>query len=355
MTAGTVAGQARRRARGLAAGRPDFRAWKGTPVAILTVVLFLANSFLSPGFTSAYSMTSFFATYLPAICLAVGVSFAILVGGIDLSLGPVMGLAGIFTVLLASVGTHLFELGPNGVATECSVAGACSQGIPFVAAALLGVLVGSAFGAVNGIAIAYLRLQPLMATLSMGFVAGGISLWIFPKPGGQIPDGRTAGYTAARVPPLGLIIAAIVVALAYAVLRTPLGIHMRAVGSDRARAFAVGVNVPRTTLLAYVASGTLAGVAGVLFTLNVSSADPTLGATFTLNAVAGAVLGGTALRGGWAEPVGPALGAISLGLLNVLVVAVDIPVYYQQLVSGIAIVIGLAATQTFFNRKERVQ
>lgn len=329
--------------------------WRGLPTAVLVVVLFVVNTILSPNSVTPYSLTSFFATYLPSICLAIGVSFTMLVGGIDLSLGPVMGLSGIFTVLLSSVGLQLFTLGPSGMATDCSTPGICNNGIPFWSAALIGILVGGLFGALNGIAVAYFRLQPLMVTLATGFVAGGASLWIFPKPGGRIPDGLTASYVAARIPPLGLVITVALVLVALAAMRTTWGVRMRAVGSDRTRAFAVGVPVRRTTASAYVASGILAGIAGVLFTLNVASADPTLGATFTLNAVAGAVLGGAALRGGWAEPVGPALGAIALGLLNSLVVSLHISIYYQQLVAGIAIVIGLAATQGFFTRQRNAQ
>jgi ribose transport system permease protein len=324
------------------------RLWRGLPVTVLAIVLLIANEVLQPAFLTPSSLSGFFATYLPAVCIAIGISFALLVGGIDLSVGPVLGFSGIITVLLSSVGAKLFVLGPNGAAETCASNAICSQGMPFPLAALIGIAAGSLFGLLNGVAVAYWRLHPLMVTLATGFVAGGVSLWIFPQAGGQLPAGLSAAYTAGRIPPIGLIILVVVIGIAIAVMKSTLGVYMRADGSDRTRAFILGINVPRSTLLAYVVSGTFAGLGGVLFTLNVSSADPTVGTGLTLSAIAGAVLGGAALRGGVAEPIGPALGAISFGLLNTLVVSLNVPSYYQQLVSGIAIVLGLAATQRVF-------
>jgi ribose transport system permease protein len=324
------------------------RLWRGLPVTVLVIVLLIANEALQPAFLDPSSLSGFFATYLPAVCLAIGVSFTLLVGGIDLSVGPVLGFSGIITVLLSSVGSKLFVLGPNGIAETCASSTVCDQGIPFPLAAVIGIAAGALFGLLNGVAVAYWRLHPLMVTLATGFVAGGVSLYIFPQPGGQIPAGLSAAYTAGRIPPIGLIVIVVIVGIALAIMKTTLGVKMRADGSDRSRAFVLGINVPRSTLFAYVLSGTFAGIAGVLFTLNVSSADPTVGTGFTLSAIAGAVLGGAALRGGVAEPIGPALGAIAFGLLNTLVVSLNVPGYFQQLVSGIAIVLGLAATQRVF-------
>jgi ribose transport system permease protein len=338
-------------ARGLG---PRLQAWRGLPVAALVVLLVVVNTLLRPDFLGSAALSGFLATYAPAVCLAIGVSFAMLVGGIDLSVGPVMGLANIVTVLLASVGAKLFALGPDGTASACSAPGACEQGWPFLAAACGGVAVGALFGLLNGVAVALLRLQPLLATLATGFVAGGAGLWLFPKPGGQIPEDAVVWYASSWLVPKPALLLVVVALAAFVLLRTPLGVRMRATGSDRWRAFAARVHVPRVALAAYVASGALAGVAGVLLTLNVASGDPNLGETFTLTAIAGAVLGGAALQGGWAEPFGPALGALALGLLNSLIDALDIPTYYQQLGSGLVIVLGLVAAQGALQRRRAV-
>jgi len=140
------------------------------------------------------------------------------------------------------------------------------------------------------------------------------------------------------------------VVLAAILMRTPLGVRMRAVGSHRWKAFTSGIAVNRISMAAYVASGTSAAVAGVLLTLNSGSADPSIGVEYTLTAVAGAVLGGTALRGGWADPFGPAIGVLTLGLLSELVTVAKVSTYYAQLTTGIIILGGLTVTQVLLRR-----
>lgn len=320
-------------------------AWRGLPTTLLAILALIVIGILQPGFLGATQLTPFLATYAPTVLLAVGVSFALLVGGIDLSVGPVMGLCGIVTVLLSSVGFKLFSLGPSGAAAVCASPQICQQGIAFPAVAVLVLAVGALFGLVNGVAVAVFRLQPLVATLATGFVVGGLSLYMLPKPGGQMPASLITRYTVPAVLPWPLVIIIACTIVAYLVMRTPAGVKMRAVGSNRWKAFASGVPVRRVTLLAYVFSGLAAGGAGILLTLNAGSADPTVGINYTLTAIAGAVMGGAALRGGWAEPFGPAIGVITLGLLTELVTVLNVSIAYSQLATGIIILLGLTATQ----------
>lgn len=327
--------------------------WRGLPTTVLGVLALAAVAVLQPGFLSTTQLTPFLATYVPTAVLAVGVSFTLLVGGIDLSVGPVMGVCGIMTVLLSSSGVHLFSNGPSGAAALCTPASACSSGLPMGLVIVLVILIGALFGLVNGIVIAFIRLQPLVATLAMGFVAAGFSLYMFPQPGGQIPIGALTRYTRPAVLSLPLVLLIVFTVVAYVYMRTPIGVRMRAVGSHRWKSFTSGVEVPRVTVVAYVTSGACAGVAGVLFTLNAGSADPGVGISYTLTAVAGAVLGGTALRGGWAEPFGPAIGVITLGLLSELVTVANVPTYYAQLATGLIILAGLALTQVILRRWNR--
>jgi ribose transport system permease protein len=324
--------------------------WRGLPTTVLAVAATIAIVILQPGFLSTTQLTPFLATYAPIAILAVGVSFTLLVGGIDLSVGPVMGVCGILTVLLSSVGVHLFTAGPSGKAALCATPSTCSQGLPFAAVIIVVIAVGALFGLVNGLVIAYVRLQPLVATLAMGFVAAGFSLYMFPQPGGQIPVGPLTRYGRPALLSAPLVLLVVFTICAYLLMRTPLGVRMRAVGSHRWKAFTSGVQVPRATVWAYVASGASAGIAGVLFTLNAGSADPSVGVSYTLTAVAGAVLGGTPLRGGWAEPFGPAIGVITLGLLAELVTVANVPTDYSQLTTGLIILAGLAVAQVILRR-----
>ncbi len=324
--------------------------WRGLPATALGVVALVLTTVLQPSFLSATQLTPFIAAYGPVALLAVGVSFTLLVGGIDLSVGPVMGLCAIVTVLLSSVGTHLFSAGPSGAAALCANPGLCEQGLPFGVVVVIVVLLGGIIGLLNGFVVAYLRLQPLVATLAMGFVVAGLSLYLMPQPGGQMPADLIAWYGAPAIISIPMELVAVFIVVAICAMRTPLGVRMRAVGSNRGKAFTSGVHVSRTTLAAYVASGISAGLAGVLLTLNSGSADPSVGVTYTLTAVAGAVLGGTALRGGWADPVGPVVGVITLGLLSALVTVANVPTYYAQLATGLIILGGLTATQLFLRR-----
>lgn len=327
--------------------------WRGIPATALALFALILSVILQPSFLSAVQLTPFFATYTPVAILAIGVSFTLLVGGIDLSVGPVMGVCAILTVLLSSVGTALFDAGPSGAAAICAEPGLCEQGLPFGLVAVIVVIVGGLFGLVNGAVIAWGRLQPLVATLAMGFFAAGFALYMMPQPGGSVPFEtlRWYGTTGLISVPLEMLVVSAM--LAAILMRTPLGVHMRAVGSHRWKAFASGVDVSRTTLAAYIVSGMSAGIAGVLFTLNSGSADPNVGVTYTLTAVAGAVLGGTALRGGWADPFGPAVGVLALGLLAQLVTVVEVPTYYAQLATGLIILAGLTITQLFLRRSSR--
>ncbi|MDI9894583.1 ABC transporter permease [Rhodococcus sp. IEGM 1381] len=320
------------------------RGWPGLSVTVLFVVILVVCTALRPQFVTAPSLSGFLAIFAPSICLAIGVGFVMSVGSIDLSIGPLMGVANILTVLLGSVGFSLFSAGPSGAAAACSEPGLCSQGLPFAVAATIAIAVTGLFGMINGILVAYVRLQPLLATLASGFVITGIGLWFFPKPGGSVSSTAVGQYGAPALFSLPLLAIVVVLTVAVLIAKSPLGVRMRAVGSDRRRAYSALIDVSRTTVLAFTAAGTFAGVAGVLFTLSVASADPTLGVTFTLNAIAGAVLGGATLRGGRLDPVGPLLGAATLGLVGVLIDALDVPTYFQQLASGVIIVAALAAT-----------
>lgn len=333
--------------------RPQVSRWRGLPATILAAVALIVIVIIQPLFLTANQLTPFLATYAPLVVMAIGVSFTLLAGGIDLSVGPVMGVCAILTVLLSSVGVHLFSAGPSGAAALCADPGLCTQGLPFGVVVALVVLAGGLLGLVNGVVIAYGRLQPLVATLAMGFFASGFALYMMPQPGGRFPRGLLAWYgtSATFSVPMQLLVAAALIAAG--VMRTPLGVRMRAVGSNRLKAFTSGVHVSRTTLAAYVISGMSAGIAGILFTLNTGSADPTVGVTYTLTAVAGAVLGGTALRGGWADPFGPAVGVLTLGLLAELVTVANVPTYYAQLTTGLIILGGLTITQLFLRRSDR--
>jgi ribose transport system permease protein len=320
-------------------------AWYGLPAALLFTLLFVVTGIMNPRFLSEGSLGGFLATYVPLACAAVGVSFAMLVAGIDLSVGSIIGFVNVMTVLFVGTGWSFWSVGPSGDLYTCGSPEACAGGWPFLVAAVAAVFAGTMFGALNGFAIAVLRLQPLLATLATGFVAGGLTLYFFPKPGGQVPGEVVTWYLTdwfIPKPAWGLLA---LIALGVLLLKSPLGVRMRAVGTHPWKAFVSNLGVGWARFWAYVFSAFCASVGGLLLTLNIASGDPGVGTSFTLSAIAGAVLGGAILAGGWAEPVGPALGALFFGLVGSFITTIGVPSFYQQLVSGLVVIAGLGLMQ----------
>lgn len=320
-------------------------AWYGLPAALLFILLFATNGIINPRFLSGGSLGGFLATYVPLACAAVGVSFAMLVGGIDLSVGSIIGFVNVMTVLFVGTGWNFWTVGPSGDLYTCASSGSCAGGWSFFAAAAAAVLAGTLFGALNGFAVAVLRLQPLLATLATGFVAGGLTLYFFPKPGGQVPGEIVTWYLTDWIIPKPAWALIAVILLGILLLKSPLGVRMRAVGTHPWKAFVSNLGVGWARFCAYVFSAFCASIGGLLLTLNIASGDPSVGASFTLSAIAGAVLGGAILAGGWAEPVGPALGALFFGLVGSFITTVGVPSFYQQLLSGVVVIAGLGLMQ----------
>jgi ribose transport system permease protein len=321
---------------------------------LLALILMAVQVAFHPDFLGEASLSGFLAVYVPLACVAIGVSFSMLVGGIDLSVGSVVTLVNVLCVALVGAGWDLLSVGPAGKLYVCSTPGACTGGWSFPAAAAVSVAIGTAVGLLNGFVVGYIRVHPLLATLATGFMAGGAALYLLPLPGGQVPQDVVAWYVSGAVLPKPAWALLITLALALLLLRSPLGLRMRAVGSDDRRAFLAGVNNPLANICGYSASAFFASLGGLLVTLNISAGDPAVGNPFTLNAVAAAVLGGTSLAGGWAEPFGPTLGAFLLGLVVSIVLSTGVPSYYQHLVSGLVIVAGLAGSQALRYLRLRV-
>jgi ribose transport system permease protein len=217
-------------------------------------------------------------------------------------------------------------------------------------------------GLINGLIVAYLRLQAIVATFAMSFVFAGITLKVLPRPGGEVPSVMTSTYRDAV---LGVPVAALVIlglyGLWWIVKRRKVGRHLYAVGGDERAAYASGVNVNRVRVTSYVLGGTFGGLAALAILANTGSGDPYVGAAVgtaliggetTLASIAAVVIGGTALRGGVGGAGGTIGGAIILALLSNIVFFARIPAGFRELIDG-AIIIGalaLAAVPAFQRR-----
>jgi putative xylitol transport system permease protein len=274
--------------------------------------------------------------------LAIGVTFVILAGGIDLSVGSVMALCGMVVGSLVTSSTlH------SGWFAGSVEAGSILQSVPVAAA--IGLMAGAVLGAVNGFLVAGLGLPAFVATLGMLSMARGMTL-IY-SDGRPIPnlsqDFRWLGAGDVLGIPVPALALAIVFALAYVALKaTTWGRYIYAVGGSEKAARTCGVPTRIIIASTYVACGGLAALAGMILTARTTAALPQAGVGYELDAIAAVVIGGASLAGGRGSLVGTLVGALIIGTINNGMDLLGVSSYYQQLLKGLIIVIAVAVDRT---------
>jgi len=306
------------------------------------VLLVIVFSLLSPAFLTTGNLVILAKHVAINALLAVGMTFVILSGGIDLSVGSVAGLAGMTAGLLIHEG---FVLEPLGVVVYLAVG-------PVVVVALL---VGALMGAINGFAVTRLRVAPFIATLGMLYVARGIALLIsggatFPNLQGS-PELGNDGFvflgsgTILGLPtPIWLMIV-VGAAGAFVAGKTPFGRQVYAIGGNERAAALAGVRVGRVKWIVYVISGVCAALAGLVIAAQLAAAHPATGETFELNAIAAVVLGGTSLSGGRGGVGGTLIGAFVIGVLSDGLVLLGVSEFWQIVIKGLVIVVAVVIDQ----------
>jgi ribose transport system permease protein len=255
-----------------------------------------------------------------------GQTVVVLTGGIDLSVGSMIGLT-------------------NSVASRITTADSGGR-VWLAALACLGI--GAAGGMVNGIIVAYGRLQPIIVTLATSSIFSGIALYVRPTPAGEFPFDSTQFWTgsmAFREWPRGVIWLAVLVVLWIIFRRTRLATRIVAIGSSEGAAFMSGVNVNRTKIAAYTLSGMAAGAAGFYLTVQTGNGNALSGTAYTLNSIAAVVLGGANLAGGAGTFLGTIAGAYTIALIPRVLFFYDVSQFYQQLLQGLVLLgaVGLGA------------
>lgn len=206
----------------------------------------------------------------------------------------------------------------------------------------LSMLAALMVGGFNALLIVGMRINPMLATFAMSFVAGGMALYLLPAPGGMIPGelinfimGKWFGVPTALVGILAL-------ALVWLILkRSPFMTRLLAVGGDPVKSFSSGVPVARVRVISYLVSSLFAGVAGLALTFSIGSGDPLIGQTYTLLSIAAAVIGGVAILGGSGDGLGAIFGALFLAVIPDMLLGLGISPFYQQFVLGVIILTGL--------------
>ena len=267
-------------------------------------------------------------------------TFVVLTGGIDLSVGSVAGLSGMVAGYLLTQGIFL-----NGIAHFPPVA------LVVVITLLVSLLIGS----LNGWLVAKAGVAPFIATLGTLYIARGAALLLsngktFPNLAGQVARGNTGftglGQRAFLGLPLPVWIMLTLFALAWAIAgNTPLGRRIYAVGGNERAARLAGIPVASVKIFTYIASAFCAAIVGIIIASQLEAAHPATGESFELNAIAAVVLGGTSLMGGRGSILGSLIGAFVIGVLSDGLVMLGVSEFWQMVIKGLVIVLAVAVDQ----------
>jgi ribose transport system permease protein len=295
--------------------------WLGAlALPALILIIAVATGLAEPRFWSVANLQNLARQLAPLLILVTGQMFAVVSRGLDLSIAANMALAGVVGVLVV----------PQA-----------GLGLALVAMVLAGLGVGLA----NGLIIVAFSVSPLIVTLGMLSVARGLALlFTAGLPLYNVPDALVdlVGFGTVLGMPVSSLIAFAVMALAAAVLRTTIfGRYVYAIGSNPGAARNSGVNVRRVTLLVYVVSGMMAGIAAIVLTAWVSAAQPLAGEGLELQSLAAVVIGGVALAGGSGTMPQAFYGALILGLLSNALNMAGVSSFLQTLAIGIVILIAV--------------
>lgn len=302
---------------------------------IALIILVVVFSALSPAFLTTSNLVILAKHVAINAILATGITFVILTGGIDLSVGSVVGLAGMITGGLINQG---LILRPFGVVLYFNT------GLVI----LIGLLVGALAGALNGWLVTRYKVAPFIATLGTMYVLRGFALLrskgaTFPNLVGS-PDLGTTGFPflgsgqVAGIPvSIWLMILFCIVGI-FIATKTPFGRQVYAIGGNERAAELSGVRVNRVKMLVYVISGICAAMTGLIITSELVAAHPATGQSFEMNAIAAVVLGGTSLAGGRGTIGGTIIGAFVIGVLSDGLVLLGVSEFWQMVIKGVVII-----------------
>ncbi|MFP7331792.1 ribose ABC transporter permease [Shouchella clausii] len=292
----------------------------GPFIGLFLIILII--SILNPGFLTAPNLLNVLRQVSINALIAFGMTFVILTGGIDLSVGAILAFSGAVTATLLS------------------------SGMDPILAILIGLLVGAALGAINGIIIAKGKVAPFIATLAtMTIYRGATLMFTDGRPVSNLGDSTLfqmlgGGYF------FGIPMPAITMMISFVILylilkKTTFGRRVYAVGGNEEASILSGIKVDRIKIYVYSLTGFLAAIAGVILTSRLNSAQPTAGTMYELDAIAAVVLGGTSLTGGKGWIVGTLIGALIIGVLNNGLNLLGVSSFFQQVVKGSVILLAV--------------
>ncbi|WP_227762233.1 ABC transporter permease [Zhaonella formicivorans] len=296
-----------------------FKSYGGVLLALIGLMMLF--SFLSPHFLNPNNILTIFAQVSIIAILAFGMTFVLMIGEIDLSVGSILALCGIVLGVMLS----------SGFNTVIAIAAA--------------LIVGALAGLFNGFVSAKFKIPTFIVTVA--------TMGIFRGIGYAITDARPIQIDHAFILALGnkklfdlipvpVIIVIILLVVSHVLLaKTKFGRQAKIVGGNKIAAEYVGVNIRRLQIKIFVISGVAAAVSGILLASRLYSAQPNAASGYELDAIASAVLGGTSLSGGYGTVLGTFLGALIMGVINNGMNLIGMPYFYQQIVKGLIIIIAV--------------
>lgn len=290
---------------------------------IALIGLMVVITFMNSNFLTTNNLLNLLLQVTANAFIAFGMTFVILKGGIDLSVGSILALSSAIT------------------------AGLIGYGLPVPLALIIAIVLGAVLGAINGVLISYGKLAPFIVTLATMTIFRGATL-VYTN-GNPITKGLSdtflfqflgQGYVVGI--PFPVILMLIVFLILYVVLhKTAFGKSVYAIGGNEKAAYISGVKLNKVKIIIYTISGIMASISGLIITSRLSSAQPTAGASYEMDAIAAVVLGGTSLSGGKGRIVGTLIGALIIGVLNNGLNLIGVSAFWQQVVKGIVILIAV--------------
>ncbi len=284
------------------------------------VLLCVVITFVSPAFMTLSNITNVFTQVSTNAIIAVGMTFVILTGGIDLSVGSTVAISGAFAASIIKSTNNVF--------------------LAVLAAGIVGIVIGL----INGLLISKGKLQAFIATLAtMTIFRGATLVFTNGTPISKLPENFVnIGNGKLGLIPIPVIITVIVLVIAiYVLTQTRFGRYLYALGGNEDSARLSGINTTKIKTLVYVISGFASSIAGVIIASRIGSASPNAGTGFELDAIAAVVIGGTSLAGGEGRITGTLIGALIIGVLNNGLNLMNVSPFYQSIVKGLVILIAV--------------
>lgn len=297
--------------------KKQFVSMYGSLIGLLLLVVVI--SVLRPRFISAANLRNVMRIASINGLLAIGMTFVILTGGIDLSVGAVMGCAGMYSAYFAQA----------------------AKGYPPIVAVLIGLLIGLGFGLFNGWIIAYLKVPAFVGTLGSMSIASGLTFLLTDaKPIPNLSEGfKKMGGGNLGVIPIPIMMMSVVLLVCFALLyKTRYGRYIFAVGGNLNAAHVSGIDTKKIICSVYVIAGVLSAFAGIITTARVTSGVTSTGKGYETDAIAAVVIGGTSLTGGKGRLWGTIVGILIMQFLSNGLDMLGVNAYYQLLVKGFVVI-----------------